>query len=210
MTALSKGNRPSILGDSINQELSQISGMGIVRRSWLKSLGICTIDDLANTNVDTLEQQCQARGYIVSRSDLETWIEQAIALSPDQPSRVHAKSAPKSAPVPVDDLEDWESLEAERDAFLQGGCLICGTGVLVDREGELEDELSPSSTETTPWQSIASFEITVQTRQEGECSDVQTIVRHRESDRQTTWNGSAEQELCHWITEQLKQVSIGR
>ncbi|MBW4578715.1 MAG: hypothetical protein KME42_03965 [Tildeniella nuda ZEHNDER 1965/U140] len=58
-------------------DLTQIRGIGAVRKRWLNSFGIDTIADLAQASADAIEAQAKSDGRTLSREELEAWLAQA-------------------------------------------------------------------------------------------------------------------------------------
>ncbi len=54
-------------------DLTQIRGIGAIRKRWLHSLGVYTIADLAQASVDAIEAQSKDDARILSRDELEGW-----------------------------------------------------------------------------------------------------------------------------------------
>lgn len=70
------------------QDLTQIKGIGPVRKQWLKeTFSIRTYEDLAALSPKEIESKLQAEGRITSRSDIEKWLAQAreLAATAEQP-----------------------------------------------------------------------------------------------------------------------------
>ena len=58
-------------------DLTQIRGIGAIRKRWLNSLGIYTIAELSQAAADAIDAQARSEGRSLSRDELEAWIAQA-------------------------------------------------------------------------------------------------------------------------------------
>lgn len=106
-------------------DLTQIRGIGAIRKRWLHSLGISTIADLAQASAEAIEAQSKGDARF-SRDELDGWIAQAQALqvsleSADALPAIKASTAVHDAnPLTAADqtaaadpaLETWNSIAA--------------------------------------------------------------------------------------------------
>lgn len=64
------------------EDLTVISGIGKSRQQWLrKNFDVRTLADLANLSANDLETQLKANGRVISRDQIESWLEQARQLT---------------------------------------------------------------------------------------------------------------------------------
>lgn len=80
-----------------SDDLTKINGIGPVRQEWLReSLDVYTFRDLAVLSVDEIESRLKTEGKIISRSEIEAWIDQAQELALTAASSVRAQGKPKT------------------------------------------------------------------------------------------------------------------
>lgn len=70
--------------------LTQIRGIGTIKKRWLSAIGIHTVHDLARVSANDLEQRFKAASRTISRSDIEAWIAQAHAAVDNPPVKEDA------------------------------------------------------------------------------------------------------------------------
>ncbi|NDJ77616.1 MAG: hypothetical protein GYB65_15300 [Chloroflexi bacterium] len=100
--------------DPRHDDLTAIKGIGQARQEWLRqALDIHTYQDLAALAPEALEAQLKDSGKVVSRSDIEMWIEQAQHLAAAQPAEDS---------VPTEDWKPFASfvIEFQRRETAQG------------------------------------------------------------------------------------------
>ena len=94
--------------NSGNNDLTVIKGIGKNRAQWLRdSLDIQTLRDLSIMPVDTIESRLKAEGFIASRSNIESWIEQArqilAEMAHDQTAKAEAARQSRKTKSSSDD-----------------------------------------------------------------------------------------------------------
>jgi hypothetical protein len=78
-------------------DLTEINGIGPVRQEWLReSLDVYTFRDLAVLSVDEIESRLKTEGKIISRSEIEAWIDQAQELDLTAANSDSAQGKPKT------------------------------------------------------------------------------------------------------------------
>lgn len=106
-------------------DLTQIRGIGAIRKRWLHSLGISTIADLAQASAEAIEAQSKGDARF-SRDEVDGWIAQAQALQvslelADASPAIKASTAAHDANPLTEDqtaaaadpaLETWDSIAA--------------------------------------------------------------------------------------------------
>jgi len=65
---------------NLNNELSQIRGIGTAKQRWLQTIGITTIQVLATTPTEAIAQQLEEKGYTASAEEIAAWVAKAQAL----------------------------------------------------------------------------------------------------------------------------------
>lgn len=95
-------------------DLTQIRGIGVVRKRWLNSLGIVTIADLAQTSADAVEAHAKIDGRTLSHDELQEWIAQA-QLHHVQASLEQAEPSPTVETIAASPSEPLASLRTESE-----------------------------------------------------------------------------------------------
>ncbi|WP_146141293.1 hypothetical protein [Stenomitos frigidus] len=156
-------------------DLTQIRGIGAVRKRWLYSLGIDTIAALAQASADAIEAQAKSDGRSLSRDELEEWIAQA---------RVHHAQA---------------SLEqAESSHVVEAITPIGDSKPLVSDRREAEGE------QLTVWNSIASFKVDYKIRQVDGKVEQRIIAHHLETDTVESWPAFETDLMQQWMRDRVE------
>lgn len=95
-------------------DLTQIRGIGAVRKRWLNSLGIVTTADLAQASAEAIETRAKSDGRTLSRDELEEWISQA-QLHHVQASLEQAEPSPAGAIAAASHSEPLTSASEDRE-----------------------------------------------------------------------------------------------
>jgi hypothetical protein len=112
-------------GPKDHGDLTQIRGIGAVRKRWLNALGIDTIADLAQASAEAIDAKAKQDGRILSRDELEEWIAQAQVLCGQASlgsveTAERGEAAPNSIaqgaapPDPTPEAGDWASIATFR------------------------------------------------------------------------------------------------
>lgn len=141
-------------------DLTQIRGIGVVRKRWLNSLGIATIADLAQASANAVEARAKSDGRTLSHDELEEWIAQA-QLYHVQASLEQAEPSPADAIAAANHSEPLVSPRAEREPDLADWASIAS--FTVDYQARLvnglaEQRLIAHHLETNVTESWADFE----------------------------------------------------
>jgi hypothetical protein len=161
-------------------DLMIIRGIGAVRQQWLKSIGIQTIQDLAEASAEPIAHQLKQAGCMVSRHEIAGWIAQAqdltieplIQLSP-------ASSSLAIEPSPLDAIALASVSPAD----------------FPDKSDPVESDPVESDT----WNSAASFVVEFQTRSVDGRSEQRTVVRQSDGQAIKAWSGLAIKQLPAWM-----------
>lgn len=161
-------------------DLTQIRGIGVVRKRWLNGLGIATIADLAQASADAIEAQAKHEGRTLSRDELEEWIAQAqvhhVQASLEQAEPSPMADAIAAAPDPTPQARGQAAAEADPEA---------------------DPELSP-------WQSFASFQVNYQTRQVNGRLEQRLVAHHLETDEMESWANFETDLIQQWMGDRLR------
>ncbi len=158
------------------RDLTQIRGIGVVRKRWLQSLGIDTIADLAQASADAIEAQAKRDGRTLSRDELEDWIAQAqshsveVPLEQAEPSNV----VETIVPVAVSKRLDQERTKAKGDDALM------------------------------EWDTIASFKVAYQARQRHGKTEQRLMVHHLEADAVESWSDWDTEQMQPWMRDRAE------
>jgi hypothetical protein len=192
-------------------ELTQIRGIGLTRRKWLRAIAIHTLSDLAQTSVSELESQLRNTRHPVSRHEIERWVSQARMLLGESASvEMEATSAnsqtcygcQQAAATLLAAEEAYRALEAAEaveeamqkpeTAFQQeddrGVPQTTAEGGSAHLNAQIQN--SESDKQITAWRSLASFSLEIQTRQVDGKTEQRAIVRHLQTNAVGTWRGS--------------------
>ncbi len=156
-------------------DLTQIRGIGAVRKRWLNALGIDTIAALAQASADDIEAQARRDGRTVSRDELDAWIAQAQVHPVEASSEPAKSSTVVEALTPVNGSNDLEQRrEVEPDLALAG------------------------------WDSFASFNVAYQTRQINGKTEQRLVVHHLEADAIEHWSALETDRLQPWMRDRVE------
>lgn len=138
-----------------NHELTQIRGIGSVRRRLLQAMQIQTIAQLANQNPIDIEEKLKAIGHAISASEIAAWITKAQEL---QRQEINDSRVQKTIASPENLLEK-EACDPNRPP----NSSILGGTMLLDRPNPVnQSEVNPPRSNS--WQSVASFRLELQQR----------------------------------------------
>lgn len=173
------------------EDLTQIEGIGKVKQLWLKSMGIDTIQALADASAEALHRQLTSDGHVAHTSEVERWIVQAKTLL----GRTDVVSETSASVTPAEDVEGFS------EAVMQSSS--------EDAAASEQLPLEQSSLEqpVEDWQTFAAFTVEFQSWGSGE-QDVQrrTLVRHVATDREEIWSGIEASDLQAWLRSQVADV----
>lgn len=156
-------------------DLTQIRGIGAIRKRWLNSLGIDTIADLAQASADAIEAQAKSDGRTLSREELEAWMAQA---------QVHPVKAA---------LAQTESFEAIAEIAQADSVPLAEDQTETECEQRLPD-----------WNSIASFKVDYQIRQVNGNAEQRIVAQHLETDAIERWGTFETDLLQHWLRDRVE------
>lgn len=159
-----------------HNDLTQLRGIGVVRKRWLSSLGIATIADLAQASADAVEAQAKRDGRTLSRDELDEWITQA-RLHHVQASLAQAELSPTVEAAP----EDSQPL-----ARAPGAAAI-----------------APGS---PPWESLAAFKVDYQTRQVNGATEQRLVTYHLETQATESWADFETDLVAQWMRDRMEAV----
>ena len=156
-------------------DLTQIRGIGAVRKRWLHSLGIVTIADLAQASADAIEAQAKSDGRSLSREELEAWIAQA------QVHHVQASLAQVALSPVVDAIAP-----------------ACVSNSLTAEQTEAE------ANPLADWHSIASFKVDYQTRSIDGIAEQRLVIHHVETDATESWSAFETDQMQPWLRDRVE------
>ncbi len=159
-----------------HNDLTQIRGIGVVRKRWLSSLGIATIADLAQASADAVEAQAKQDGRTLSRYELEEWIAQA-RLHHVQASLAQAEAPPTVEAAPGD----------------------CNPLAREQSEAAIAPDLAP-------WESFASFKVDYQTRQVNGATEQRLVTYHLETEAMESWTDFETDLVAQWMRDRMAAV----
>jgi len=195
MARFSRGENSPKRGEKEHISLAAIRGIGSMKKQWLKSLGIVTIQDLAAASAEAIATHFKQEGRAIATSEIDEWIAQAQALVLEWSSPGAAAETSKSAPLP--DLLSPEPLLTNMQ--------------LSESDEPLVAIAAPVSIDPVPvaealgdrWQTIATFTVEFQTQQGDGQTENRTIVRHVKTDAVSAWSGIESEQIPQWILDQL-------
>lgn len=155
-------------------DLTQIRGIGVVRKRWLNSLGIVTIADLAQASADVVEVHAKSDGRTLSRDELEEWIAQA-QLHYVQASLEQVEPSPIVEAIAA--ASHSEPLASPRD----------------EREPDPAD-----------WASIASFTVNYQTRKVNGLAEQRLVAHHLETSVTESWPDFETDLMHQWLRDRIE------
>ncbi|XHX80118.1 MAG: hypothetical protein RBJ76_09385 [Stenomitos frigidus ULC029] len=155
-------------------DLTQIRGIGAIRKRWLHSLDISTIADLAQASAEAVEAQSKGDARFPSRDEVEGWIAQAQAL---QVSLALADASPVAKASTT--ARDTNPLTEDQ--------------IAVAAEPALET-----------WDSIASFQVNYQTRSLGPVTEQRLVVQQLGTDAAESWSTFDTNRLQQWMRDRLE------
>jgi hypothetical protein len=164
-------------------DLTQIRGIGMVRKRWLNSLGINTIANLAHASADAIEAQAKTDGRSLSRDELEEWIAQAQVL--------HVQASLKQEPSD------------------QAAGAIASASDPQPRSGEQSDVTAEHVTaehNPTDWETFASFKVDYQTRWMNGKPEQRFVAHHLETDEIASWSESETELMQQWLRDRIEGV----
>ncbi|XGV95159.1 MAG: hypothetical protein ACAF41_20720 [Leptolyngbya sp. BL-A-14] len=162
--------------DKNGSDLTQIRGIGVVRKRWLNSLGINTIADLAQASANDIEAQAKRDGRTLSRDELEEWIAQA------QVHHVEASLEQGVSPNVVEAIAP-----------------VGGSKRLDQERGDAEDEHA-----LMVWDSVASFKVAYQTRQVNGKTEQRLVAHHLEGDAVASWSDLETDQMQQWMRDRIE------
>ncbi|MBE9138491.1 hypothetical protein IQ254_15050 [Nodosilinea sp. LEGE 07088] len=157
-------------------DLTQIRGIGVVRKRWLNSLGIHTITDLAQASASGIEAQAKLDGRTMSPDELKDWIAQAQVR--------HAEAS----------LEQPESS--------RGNDAIASVSDLPQRVQERTDAADIS--DLSPWESFASFKVDCQIRRVNGQTEKRFVAHHLETDETESWDSAETGLMQQWLRDRIE------
>jgi hypothetical protein len=183
--------------NSESQPLTQIEGIGEAKQQWLESIGIETIQDLANADAGEVESQLEATNHPTSRNIIDSWISQAQRLMEalggnEFPLEDSSSETPSPESTQVSSEETEQATEA---VDTSGAGSEAETGEAEEAAEDLEEE--------EVWETFASFAVKFEAKQVGDKIQYQTSVRHTETDQTQTWSGLEEENLQTWLRQQM-------
>jgi hypothetical protein len=159
-----------------HNDLTQLRGIGVVRKRWLNAVGIATIADLAQASADTIDAQAKRDGHTLSRDELDEWITQA-RLHHVQASLAQAEAPPMVEAAPG----DCNPLAREQGAVA-------------------------SDPDLAPWESFASFKVDYQTRQVNGATEQRLVTYHLETDDRESWADFGTDLVVQWMRDRMEAV----
>lgn len=201
---------------SEQQALTQVEGIGEVKRQWLESIGIETLQDLANADAEVIESELAASDHPTSRNVIDNWIAQAQRLveiteakEPSETETASEEASPASPQAsspepeqPGTDESSEVSSDAEEDEIDEGLAATEEDSEEDSEEGEVEDATETTESEA-PWETFASFTVAFESKQINDQIQYQTSARHLETDQIETWSDIDEEKLQAWLRRQL-------
>lgn len=163
--------------DSDGNQLNTIRGLGAAKKQWLNSIGIRTIQDLAQTSAKELASQLKSLGYGISLGEVAGWIAQAQEIQIEGWIAQSQKLAPVSQLDPELEVVDDISIPVTQDW----------------------QAIASFSVE-----SHNSFAVEFQTRQIDGVTEQRTIVLHQETKQRDVWPSIDQERLQRWILSQIK------
>ncbi|MBE9066067.1 hypothetical protein IQ260_05315 [Leptolyngbya cf. ectocarpi LEGE 11479] len=106
------------------ESLTQIEGIGKVKKQWLESIGITTLKELARAVAVEIEEQLSMAGHTVHLSEIEKWMTQAqLLVAETAPPATHdlAAAAEDTTAISADTsmaeptaqiIENWQTFAA--------------------------------------------------------------------------------------------------
>jgi hypothetical protein len=168
--------------------LTNIRGIGAIRKRSLNALEIYTIADLAQASADAIEAQFKQDGRSLSRDELEEWITQAqrVSLSsesakpPKKEKELAANQFSRSSEAQPSEAQSPEAQPPEAQALAK------------------PEDLS------APWNSIALFKVEYQARQMAGKPEQQVIIRHLETDAVERWTDFETNLIQQWMLDRVE------
>ncbi|UBF23708.1 hypothetical protein K9N68_18230 [Kovacikia minuta CCNUW1] len=165
-------------------DVQLVRGIGAIKKRWLRSVGVRTLQDLAQASAAEIEFQLKQSGRVVSSSEIEGWIAQAQALVMEL-----LNAQPRSVSSVISEVQPTE-LAPDRE--------------LVQENGQ------PSTLENLEkadlWKTIAAFTIEVQAGVGTAQQAQRTRVQCQTTDRTETWTGVEIDQLLQWVRSQLNSL----
>jgi hypothetical protein len=155
-------------------DLTQIRGIGVVRKRWLNSLGIHTIADLAQASASDIEAQAKLDGRTMSPDELADWIAQAQVRHAE--ASLEQPESPCGNHTPPGDLPR-----------------------LAEDRTDAEDVLNPVS-----WETFASFKVNYQIRQVNGQTEGRFVAHHLETDETESWDGAETDLMQQWLRDRVE------
>lgn len=184
----SADNRPE------QQPLTRIEGIGETKQRWLESIGIETLQDLANADPANLESQLETAGHPTSRSVISGWIARAQQLLQSVDQQVLEIGEATESEMSEDSLESApEAEESWPETTSESSVTSDIAAETAEASHEKADE----------WETFASFAVEFEVRRIANEIHYQTSVRHLETDTFQIWTGIEEERLQAWLREQL-------
>jgi hypothetical protein len=160
--------------------LTAIKGIGEVKQRWLQDAGIQSLQDLAARSVDELERALAATGRHVPRGELESWIEQAQALTKISPS-----------PVAVEAVVERETQAVSASEQAIQPSPNNGWKAVARFMVEFQTLAAPGGEGFEPYRTAANHVM----------RDGDQILKRQ------IWPGLQSEQLCQWMLEQLGEKS---
>ncbi|MGD1857964.1 MAG: DUF4332 domain-containing protein [Leptolyngbyaceae cyanobacterium] len=197
--------------NSLEQEsLTQIEGIGKVKKQWLESIGVDTLQALAEANADEIVAQLSDAGHTAHASEVERWITQAQELIAESSAVESEASEPLSSEETetvstdgeMDDENQEESSEilapevADTDAAEQEPAAVS------EAQDDANDE-PLSAAAQADWQTFAVFTVEFQSQRADDDIRYRTRVRQLDTDRQEVWPGIEERNLQLWLRSRV-------
>jgi hypothetical protein len=169
--------------------LTNIRGIGAVKKRSLKSIGICTVEDLARASSDEIESELKSQGYIVSHREIERWISEAQKLALEL------------------SLQQTEVLAEVLSTGETKGFSSIGEQQFVKEEQQSveNEQLTQSLVEISDgeWVPSTSFTVEFQTRQKDSEREYRSIVRQAKTEAVEIFTGHEIENLQQWMLERM-------
>ena len=184
------------------QSLTQIEGIGKVKKKWLESVGIHTLQELAEAKAEEVETQLSAEGHTAHASEVERWITQAQELIAELDAPDPETSAENIEPA------SSESSSGEEETSESEAVTEPATPEATATSEAAADVETVSAASQTPedWQTFAAFAVEFQSQQEDDDVRYRTLVRHLATNQEETWSGIEEKNLQSWLRSQVAEV----
>lgn len=161
-------------------DLTQIRGIGVVRKRWLTAIGINTIAELAQASADELATRAKQEGRSLSHEEFADWIAQAQAYSAEAPSEPAASLDGQILPASGSDSDRHSEQVAE---------------VSMERDDEAASKT---------WESFAAFRVDCQTRNVDGKAERRFVVHQLETDETESWDELDATLMQQWMRDRVE------